>query len=89
MRSEEIEDEDDEDPREKISLEEVNLPLPSATDGITFETFIRNKHDLESFKEFLERTNNKGSTILFLIIAQKVSQLQVFYPKLAGSSFSV
>jgi len=59
MGSEDAEEEE-EDHREKISVEEVNLPLPPAADGVTFESFIRSKSDLESFKQFLERTNNKG-----------------------------
>ena len=63
MKSEEDEEEDEEDPREKISIEELNLPLPAAADGVSFESFIRKKSDLESFKEFLDRTSNKG--ILF------------------------
>ena len=53
-------EEEEEDRREKISVEEVNLPLPPAADGVTFGSFIRSKSDLESFKQFLERTNNKG-----------------------------
>ena len=56
-------EEEEEDCREKISLEEVNAPLPVAKDGVTFNSFIRNKADLEEFKEFLRSTNSKGKLI--------------------------
>ena len=61
------EDTEEEDSREKISIEEMNSPMPVASDGITFESFIRNKHDLETFKDFLERKNNKGIAFLFYL----------------------
>ena len=53
-------EDDYDDVREKISFEEMNSPLPVASDGVTFDSFIRNKQDVDSFKEFLQRTNNKG-----------------------------
>lgn len=56
----ESDDDDEEDYREKVTIEEMNSPLPAAADGVTFESFIRNKQDFETFKEFLERRNNKG-----------------------------
>ena len=58
-------EDDYDDIREKISIEEMNSPLPVSSDGVTFDSFIRNKQDVDSFKEFLQRTNNKGLTHFF------------------------
>ena len=46
--------------KERISVEEANRPFPVPKDGITFESLIRNRDEVEYFKEFLNKKHNRG-----------------------------
>ena len=41
-------------------MEEANRPAPVPKDGITFEALIRNRDEVEHFKEFLNKKHAKG-----------------------------
>ena len=41
-------------------MEEANRPAPVPKDGITFEALIRNRDEVEHFKEFLNKKHARG-----------------------------
>lgn len=41
-------------------MEEANRPAPVPKDGITFEALIKNRDEVEHFKEFLNKKHAKG-----------------------------
>ena len=47
--------------KERISVEEANRPLPVPKDGVTFESLIRNREEVEHFKEFLNKKHARGN----------------------------
>ena len=47
-------------------MEEANRPLPVPKDGFTFESLIRNRTEVEHFKEFLNKKHGKGNDHSFL-----------------------
>ncbi|RMX53678.1 hypothetical protein pdam_00000335, partial [Pocillopora damicornis] len=51
---------EDDHEKERISVEEANRPFPVPKDGITFESLIRNRDEVEYFKEFLNKKHNRG-----------------------------
>ena len=51
---------EDEHEKERISVEEANSPFPVPKDGVTFEALIRNRDEVEHFKEFLNKKHAKG-----------------------------
>ena len=52
---------DDGSDKERISVDEANRPLPVPKDGFTFESLIRNRTEVELFKEFLSKKHTKGN----------------------------
>lgn len=46
--------------KERISVEEANRPFPVPKDGITFESVIKDREEVEHFKEFLNKKHNRG-----------------------------
>ena len=52
---------EDEHEKERISVEEANSPFPVPKDGVTFEALIRNRDEVEHFKEFLNKKHAKGT----------------------------
>ncbi|XP_031550659.1 regulator of G-protein signaling 22-like [Actinia tenebrosa] len=46
--------------KEKISIEEASRPMPVPKDGFSFETLIRNRNEVEHFREFLSKKHTKG-----------------------------
>ena len=51
---------EDDQEKERISVEEANRPFPVPKDGFTFESLIRNRNEVEYFKEFLGKKHNRG-----------------------------
>ena len=51
---------DDDQEKERISVEEANRPLSVPKDGFTFEALIKNREEVEHFKEFLGKKHAKG-----------------------------
>ena len=51
---------EDDHEKERISVEEANRPPPVPKDGFTFETLIRNRDEVEHFKEFLNKKHARG-----------------------------
>ncbi|KAL9980558.1 hypothetical protein ACROYT_G009160 [Oculina patagonica] len=51
---------EDDHEKERISIEEANRPPPVPKDGFTFETLIRNRNEVENFKEFLNKKHARG-----------------------------
>lgn len=49
--------------KEKISIDEANRPMPIPKDGFSFETLIRNRSEVEYFREFLSKKHTKGTKI--------------------------
>lgn len=49
----------------KYSIDEANHPLPSPQDGISFESIIKDRDELEGFQKYLEKKDPKG--LLFFI----------------------
>lgn len=45
-------------------MEEANRPLPVPKDGVTFESLIRNREEVEHFKEFLNKKHARGNISL-------------------------
>ena len=43
-------------------MEEANRPLPVPKDGVTFESLIRNREEVEHFKEFLNKKHARGNS---------------------------
>ena len=41
-------------------MEEANRPVPVPKDGITFEELIKNRDEVEHFKEFLNKKHTRG-----------------------------
>ncbi|XP_020903032.1 regulator of G-protein signaling 22, partial [Exaiptasia diaphana] len=46
--------------KEKISIDEANRPMPIPKDGFSFEMLIRNRKEVEFFREFLSKKHTKG-----------------------------
>lgn len=46
-------------------MEEANSPLPVPKDGFAFEALIRNRDEVEHFKEFLNKKHAKGTIGLY------------------------
>ena len=59
---------EDEQEKERISVEEANRPLPVPKDGFSFETLIRNRDEVEHFKEFLNKKHTRGRDHSILIL---------------------
>lgn len=49
--------------KEKISIEEANRPMPIPKDGFSFEILIRNRKEVEFFREFLSKKHSKGNLL--------------------------
>ena len=59
---EQLESEDgrDHSERGKYSIEDVNSPHPSQSDGLSFENVIKDRDELEGFQKYLEKKDPKG-----------------------------
>jgi hypothetical protein len=46
--------------RGKYSIEEANHPQPLSSDGVSFESVIKDRDELEGFQKYLEKKDPKG-----------------------------
>lgn len=53
-------DTEDEQDKERISVDEANRAMPEPKDGFTFETLIKNREEVEHFKNFLTKKHGRG-----------------------------
>lgn len=53
-------DTEDEQDKERISVDEANRQIPIPKDGFTFETLIKSRDEVEYFKEFLSNKHTRG-----------------------------
>lgn len=55
--------------RGKYSIEEANQPFPVPHDGLSFESVIKDRDELEGFQKYLEKKDPKG---LLLLAAERI-----------------